>query len=74
MQKDNAKVIGLVVLEEIVKEISSEKNYAILADEATAVNGNESMTVVICYVSCLTGQICERAIGTVAINNTCSES
>ena len=55
MQKDIAKAIVLVVLQEIAKEIGSEKIYAILADEATDVNVNESMTVVICYVSCLTG-------------------
>ena len=75
MQKDIAKSIVLVVLEEIAKEIGSGKIYGILADEATDVNVNESMTVVICYVSCLTGQICGLVLwlSTTLVLNPCSK-
>ena len=52
MQKDMAKAIVQVVLEEIVKEIGQDKIYAVLADESTDINSHELMTFVIRYISC----------------------
>ena len=67
------KTIVKVVLEQIVVEIGDDKIYAILADEATDIRGKDFMTIVICYVSCKSGEISERMIGNVLTPSTCSE-
>ena len=74
MQKDMAKAIVKVVLDEIVNEVGIDKIYAILADEATDIIGQELMTIVIRYVNCLDGKISERTIGTVKVDDTGSEN
>ena len=74
MQKDIAKAIVMVVLDEIVKEVGEDKIFAVLADEATDVTGQERMTIVIRYVNCFNGKISERTIGTVKIDDTGSEN
>ena len=74
MQKDMAKAIVMVVLDEIVKEVGEDKIFAVLADEATDVTGQERMTIVIRYVNCFNGNISERTIGTVKIDDTGSEN
>ena len=53
-------------------EVGDDQIYAILADEYTNVEGNELMTIFIWYISCLSGEISERMIGTVKLDNTSS--
>ena len=74
MQKGMAKAIVKVVLDEIVKEVGIDKIYAILADEATDITGQEQMTIVIRYVNCMNGKISERTIGTVKVDDTGAEN
>ena len=57
----------------MVIELGSDPIYALLADECTDISGKQMMTVVIRYVSSTSGKISERTIGTVRVNNTCSE-
>ena len=53
-------------------EISNDKIYATLVDECTDVMGSELMTVVIRYMSSISGEISERTIGTVRVDDTSS--
>ena len=74
MYKDMAKSIVNVVLEQIVIEVRDDRIFDILANDCTDVEGKGLMRIFIWYVSCLSGEILERAIGTINIDDISSEN
>ena len=55
-------------------EVGYDHIYAIYADECNDMEGEKLMTIVIWCVSCLSGEISERIVGTVKVDDSSSEN